>query len=949
MPFVRASSWANTSQNRTKFLGPAVLSCAGMLAVLLAHHRDPTSSPAEASEKFVDAPGLSSATRSSALLPHAPSTSLRQRSAGASANHQANQLPSGIDQAERSGLERIANSPVVIETSTQINAEGTLTASKVVQSDFRYPLIRIDEKYAPEAQAGLQSAERSFMVADHVSVRLRDGVSRERLEQLAKSQGYTVRKVYNDARYALVSFEIDAIDSLEKAQRFFAEQSNDVAYAEFDYLRTPTAVVPNDPNFYRQNHLEHIRTPEPSFVEDDNIGASQAWERRTDAIKENGEPVLVGIIDTGIYIDHEDLAANVWQNPGEIAGNGVDDDGNGFIDDTHGWDFDGNTNEASAQGGHGTHVAGIVAAEGNNGIGVSGVAWKAGLISAKIFGSGVTNGADAAEATRYLVGLDVDVINASYGASDFMQVECDAIAEAHSDGVLFVTSAGNGQKDLDADGNDQYPAECDVENIITVGGGTTRYHDLDDGTSNYGANAVDIIAPLTAYSTYIWDPNEPEGSYEYLEGTSMSAPMVTGAAALLIAEHSHLSHTEIKSLLLGAATPATPLQGLSQSGMLNIARAINYDVPTKVAQVISATASGDDGNDAQNAVDGDSSTRWSSLGYGETITFDLGEVSVLDALDIQWLKGDQRAAKFSMESSLDGENWAVVFGGIWQDEVLEQSSGDSTDAELYPVLNFEARYVRITGYGNTSNDWNSILEAQIYVYDDSIEEPVISLIAPSAFSATAGESEVQLSWTDESQGESGYEVLRRISGSSWSTEASLGPNAESYTDSNALAGITYEYIVRAFSLSEQGPQSSSVTATIEADEPPSSALTIVASSASSDDGNGVSNTLDGNLSTRWSASGDGAWAEYSLEGARTITDVSIAWYKGDQRAASFSLSVKLADGDWTEIYSGSGSGDTTGLETLSVAPIAADTLRYTGYGNSSNSWNSVTEIEITGY
>lgn len=843
------------------------------------------------------------------------------------------------------GFERILNSPVVMESVSEKDASGTYSVTKIVETEFKYPLIRIVEDFSDDSQSAPRLLKRSFMVADHLTVKLHEGVNLDVLTSLANSQGYHIRKTYQRSNYALVSFKLKSADSLEKALAFFAQHSNDVVYAEVDYLRVPTALVPNDPNFYRQNHLDYIRDPDSNNGQDDNIGAWQAWERRTDTLKDNGEYVLVGIIDTGISLDHEDLVNNIWQNPNEIADNGIDDDNNGFIDDISGWNFNANSNDTSSSGGHGTHVAGIVAAEGNNGVGVSGVVWRAKLISADIFGTGITTGADAAEATRYLVDLEVDLINASYGARNFMQVECDAIEEAHDVGILFVTSAGNALRNLDLEGNDQYPAECDVDNVITVGGGSTRLHDLEDGQSNYGENAVDIIAPIWAYSTYIWDPEEPEGSYEYLEGTSMSAPMVTGAAALLIAEHPQLSHLDIKSLLMNTATRATPIKGTSQSGMMNIARAINFDVPTRAAEVVSIFASSDDGNVAENAKDDNPDTRWSALGYGETITFELSNRYVLSAVDIQWLKGDQRAAKFSIESSVDGVSWEVIYGGVYRDEVLEQSSGATSELEHYPVLNVEARYVRIKGYGNTVNDWNSIIETVIHVYDETAQ---VLLSAPASLTAVEQEITVLLAWSDLSDGEDAYQVRRRIIGGSWSTIANLSANTESYLDTNVVAGSTYEYTVRAIDGSTNGPLSNVTSITLD-NGTAVRQLYIAGVNASSDDGNVAENAQDKHLETRWSSLGHGQWIDFSLESVKTISNVNIAWFKGNERNAYFTLSVRANDGGWAEVYSGTASGTTLNLEPIAISPIQADALRYTGFGNSANNWNSITELEIEGY
>jgi len=243
--------------------------------------------------------------------------------------------------------------------------------------------------------------------------------------------------------------------------------------------------LPNDPKYSRLWGMGRIRAPE-------------AWE-----LNVGSTGVVLGVIDTGVDYGHEDLAANMWRNPGEIAGNGVDDDGNGFVDDVHGYDFaadDSGNNDSDPMdiNSHGTHVAGTMAAVGNNGEGVCGVSWHARIMALKGFRPSMNlYDSDCIEAIEYAVmmkrdrGVNLVAINASFGGSGQDQLLQDVIAEAGDNGIAFVCAAGNSGTDNDA--APFYPSSYDVPSIIAVAAS-----DEDDelaSFSNYGAGSVDIVAP----------------------------------------------------------------------------------------------------------------------------------------------------------------------------------------------------------------------------------------------------------------------------------------------------------------------------------------------------------------------------------------------------------------------------------------------------------------------
>ena len=318
-------------------------------------------------------------------------------------------------------------------------------------------------------------------------------------------------------------------------------KDSSIEYAEPNYIVT-ASLTPNDPGFNQLWGLHN--TAQTGGTADADIDALEAWETAKDT------NLVVGIIDTGIDYTHEDLASNIWTNPGEISGNGLDDDGNGFIDDIHGWDFVGvGDNDPMDNQGHGTHVAGTIVAIGNNGIGVTGINWLGRVAALKFLdsnGSGTI--ADAVEAIQYANLMGLKVTNNSWGGSGYSQALYDAISTANTAGNLFVAAAGNNA--INTDVSPSYPSSYNLPNIISVA--ATDHNDLLAYFSNYGANSVDLGAPgVNIYSTV------PTGScnlcnpsgYSSLNGTSMATPHVTGATALLWSYSPLLSHLDVKNKL----------------------------------------------------------------------------------------------------------------------------------------------------------------------------------------------------------------------------------------------------------------------------------------------------------------------------------------------------------------------------------------------------------------
>lgn len=284
-----------------------------------------------------------------------------------------------------------------------------------------------------------------------------------------------------------------------------------------------------------------------------------------------GRDVVVALIDTGVDYTHEDLQGILWTNAGEIPGNGVDDDGNGYADDVYGWNFYNNDNRAYVDNdSHGTHGAGTIAASFDNGVGISGIAdsGHVKIMSLKALGGRDGSGSSASviQAVRYAEANGASVCSLSLGSSFNDRALYRAIA---SSSMLFVIAAGNDGANTDT--SPTYPASYDLDNIISVANLNVNgaLHD----SSNYGPVSVDLAAP----GSYILSTT-PGNGYSYMTGTSMAAPMVTAAAAMVYSHFPDITLSDVKQILLSSVTKLDTLSGsVASGGMLNLGAAMAYD------------------------------------------------------------------------------------------------------------------------------------------------------------------------------------------------------------------------------------------------------------------------------------------------------------------------------------------------------------------------------------
>lgn len=352
--------------------------------------------------------------------------------------------------------------------------------------------------------------------------------------------------------------------SLSSTQLEQIRQNKNVAYVENNQIYKTQNQI-DDPDFSKQWSLKNTGRNSGGFFSWGKIGedvdAIDAWK-----LELGNRNIKIAVIDTGVDYSHPDLIENMWKNQAELNGEeGVDDDGNGYIDDINGWDFVSSDNDPMDGNGHGTHCAGVIAASHNN-IGIRGLMREAQIIPLKFLadnGSGTLEG--AIKAISYATNIGVQIMSNSWGGGGFSQALYDVIEEAQNEGILFVAAAGNSRNDNDKWAS--YPATYDLDNIISVGasdgkGNKARF-------SNYGKTTVDLFAPgVDIYSTY------KNKSYKKLSGTSMATPIVSGILGLMMSQNQSLNFLELKEKIMDSTDQSRSLGSFSVAGRANAEKAL---------------------------------------------------------------------------------------------------------------------------------------------------------------------------------------------------------------------------------------------------------------------------------------------------------------------------------------------------------------------------------------
>jgi subtilisin family serine protease len=584
----------------------------------------------------------------------------------------------------------------------------------------------------------------------------------------------------------------------------------DVEYVEPNYLRYATA-TPDDTFFTNlwglHNSGQNVNGT--AGTADADIDAPEAWDTTT-----GSSSVVVAVIDSGVDYNHPDLAANIWTNPAEFPGNGLDDDGNGLVDDVQGWDFVDNDNNPIDADDHGTHVAGTIAAVGNNGTGITGVSWSAQIMPLRFldaFGSGSV--AAAIEAIDYAIDKGAKIINASYGSYTFSTAERDAIARARNGGILFVAAAGNDNWNNDS-ATKHYPSSYNLANIIAVA--ATDQSDFRASFSNYGVTSVDVAAPGTSiFST------RPDRQTVWSDGFEGAFNWTTGGTNNTWGTTSSLSYSGSNSLTDSpggdyqintnswARAPVLDLtnysgtklefrlRGISESDWDWLYVQVSTDLATWTNQGIKI------GSTVYPRISGSSAGSW------DKAYVDLGNYDGSNTVYVRFL--------FTSDGSTNFDGWYIDDVSVSaaentypnpQDQYYQYLDGTSMAtphvaglAALIWGLDLGQTYDQIkqrifNGVEVKSGLKGTILTGgRINAFNSVRNVPT----SPMNLSATSvSSSRINLSWSDNSYGEDGFKIERKTGASGiYSQIAVTGANTTSYADTGLDELTTYHYRVSA--------------------------------------------------------------------------------------------------------------------------------------------------------
>ena len=572
---------------------------------------------------------------------------------------------------------------------------------------------------APSTAAQSVTAQRS---ADRVIVRFKaESVA------TARSQALATTGVDRDLVFAIVPglerVKLRPGRTVDEAIAALRRNPN-VLYAEPDFIVRKIA-TPNDPSYGSLWGMSNIKAP-------------AAWDTTT-----GPAGLVVAVLDTGIDRSHPDLAQNIWTNPGETL-NGLDDDGNGYVDDLNGWDFAYGDNNPSDVDGHGTHTAGTVGARGNNALGVVGVNWQVKLVALKFLddtGSGYSS--NAILAMQYANRMGIKVSNNSWGGGGYSQALFDAINASKANNHLFIAAAGN--SNINNDSTPHYPSSYNLDNVISVASITST--DARSSFSNYGATSVDLGAPGSGILS-----TTPGNTYSSYSGTSMATPHVAGAAAMIAGLRPAWTYGQVRDAILRTTRPLAALSGLTVTGgTLDLAAAVAYQpvtTPPVAPSSLVATAA--------------SATQ----------------------VNLSWTDNSSDEAGFRIERSTDAVNFTQI--GTTAAGGRTYGAAGLTASTAYT---FRVRAYNANGDSAYSNSATAT-----------------TLAAPTApavptLSGTASRRLATLAWTNVAN-ETGYRVSRATRSSSgvcgtFSVIKTLGVNVTGTTDTRSNGG-SFCYAVQSY-------------------------------------------------------------------------------------------------------------------------------------------------------
>ena len=450
-----------------------------------------------------------------------------------------------------------------------------------------------------KANPGSAAARRGRVVPGELLVKFRASSRLSALSVLSAQDKVQVQSVHTYRTVTgLQRIKLAPGSSVQEAVAAYSAKA-DVEYAEPNYIVSVNS-VPNDPDFTSQWSLQNTGQLANSVAGSD-IDATGAWNITTGSAS-----VYIGVIDSGVDYNHTDLAANIYSSPTDCNNNGVDDDGDGYIDDCHGIDTVNHDSDPMDDevDGHGTHVSGIIGAVGNNALGISGVAWNVKIIPCKFIGAdGSGSIADAIECLDWIAtlkdkGLNIVATNNSWGGGINSQALSDAIGRQLQRGILFVAAAGNDYQNLSDPAAYQdgalYPCAYPLPNIICVGASASNDNDWVEATgigSNFGRQTVHIVAPGQDILSTL-----PGNQYGTLTGTSMATPHVTGTVALLNSQFPGIDWRAARNRILASGDRSAYLDNLQHQAFnvvtqsrLNAARALTCSGSTVTGRTAPVT------------------------------------------------------------------------------------------------------------------------------------------------------------------------------------------------------------------------------------------------------------------------------------------------------------------------------------------------------------------------